>query len=208
MLNGDVFAEQTFKNEIFALFIDTFLNGANGIASNYGNDMALSYSGGSITIDTGAVCVQGRFMHESSGTTKSVGETSKYHRLVIEIDLSKTNTEEDFLQGDYKILTGNSSYPSLTQQNIIKNPTGIYQYELAQFRTNSSGNITDFVDKRTFLDFDSIYAEIEQHIQDIDEGSLFVLKTDYNTDKTAMNTAINGKQKAIGVGTSAPARWQ
>jgi hypothetical protein len=57
---------------------------------------------------------------------------------------------------------------------------------------------------RNFIDFPSIYDEIEEHIQDIDEGSIYVLKTNYDTDKATMTTAINGKQKAITSGTAAP----
>ena len=58
----------------------------------------------------------------------------------------------------------------MTQTNIVKNVSGIYQYELARFKTGSSG-ITNFQDMRTFLDFDSIYAQIEKenHIFDIDD---------------------------------------
>ena len=37
--------------------------------------------------------------------------------------------------------------------------------------------ITDFQDMRTFIDFDDIYEEIRQHIQDIDDESIFVLKS-------------------------------
>lgn len=39
MLKGHVFKKQRFGNEIFALFIDTFLNGKNGISNNYKNSM-------------------------------------------------------------------------------------------------------------------------------------------------------------------------
>ena len=60
--------------------------------------------------------------------------------------------------------------------NIVKNNAGVYQYELARFKTNANG-IIDFQDMRTFLDFNSIYTEIQNHIDDIDDGSLWLLKT-------------------------------
>lgn len=161
MLKGDVFVEQLFENQIFALFIDTFLNQNCGVASNYKNSMTVSYSGGNITVNSGAVCIRGRFLEESTSTTIAVGETNKFHSLVIEIDLDKTNTASSFEQGYYKILSAPYSYPSLTQTDIVKNVSGVYQYELARFKTNASGNITDFVDKRTFLDMESIYDAIE-----------------------------------------------
>lgn len=200
MLKGDVFAEQLFENQIFALFIDTFLNGNCGVASNYKNSMALTYSGGNITIDSGAVCIKGRFLEESTSTTIAVGETNKFHSLVIEIDLDKTNTASNFEQGYYKILSAPYSYPTLTQTDIVKNVSGVYQYELAQFKTNASGNVTDFVDKRTFLDIESIYdaieastttllnsidtdadaliAQLRTELQQARDNSLYVLKSD------------------------------
>lgn len=176
MLKGHVFAKQLFGNPIFALFINTFLNGNNGISNNYKNGMAVTYSGNTVTVDSGAVCIQGRFLEEDTSTTLSTGTDTAYCKLVIEIDLDKQNTETDFLQGVYKIVKSASGYPTLTQTNIVKNNSGIYQYELARFKTSTSG-ISEFSDRRTFLDFDSIYTEIEKHIEDIDNGSLHVKKS-------------------------------
>lgn len=173
MLKGHVFSKQIFGNPIFALFINTFLNGKNGVSNNYKNNMAISYSGSNVTVASGAVCIQGRFLEEDTSTTISAGTTSGYCKLVVEIDLDKQNTENALNQASYKILRGSSSYPSLTQSNIVKNVSGVYQYELARFRTSTSG-ISSFQDMRTFLDFDSIYDEIEQKIADIEDGSAFV----------------------------------
>ena len=203
MLKGQVFANQLFENQIFALFINTFTNGKNGVSNNYKNSMALSYSGSNVTIGTGACLIQGRFLEEDTATTISAGTDNVYCKLVIEIDLDKSNTTDEFNQGYYKILKNSSTYPALTQTNIVKNNAGIYQYELARFRTSSSG-ITDFTDMRNFIDFDSIYDEIEEHIRDIDDGALFVLKTTYESDLTTLNTALNAKQKNITSGTAAP----
>lgn len=176
MIKGQVFANQLFENQIFALFINTFTDGANGVSDNYKNGMAITYSGSDLTIDSGAVLIQGRFLEEDTSTTISAGADNMYCKLVIEIDLDKTNTTTEFNQGYYKIVKGANDYPALTQTNIVKNVSGVYQYELARFRNPSSG-ITDFQDRRTFIDFDSIYDIIEQHIQDIDDGALFVLKS-------------------------------
>lgn len=175
MLKGQVFSRQLFENQIFALFINTFLNGNNGVSNNYANSMAMTYSGNNVTIDSGAVCIQGRFLEEDTSTTISAGTDAAYCKLVIEIDLDVQNTESTFNQGAYKIIKGTNSYPALTQQDIVKNNAGIYQYELARFQNSSSG-ISNFQDMRTFLDFESIYDEIWQHIQDIDDGSLYVQK--------------------------------
>lgn len=176
MLKGQVFSRQLFENQIFALFINTFLNGNNGVSNDYLNGMAVTYSGNNLTIDSGAVCIQGRFLEENTSTTISAGTDSAYCKLVIELNLDNQNTESDFTQGYYKIIKGAGAYPALTQNDIVKNNAGIYQYELARFQNSSSG-ITNFQDMRTFLDFQSIYDEITQHIEDIDDGSLWLLKT-------------------------------
>ena len=46
MLKGHVFSRQLFGNPIFALFINTFLNGQNGISDNYKNLTIVDSSGG------------------------------------------------------------------------------------------------------------------------------------------------------------------
>lgn len=170
MLKGHVFYKQIFSNPIFALFINTFLNGKNGVSDNYKNGMSLSYSGSTVTVNSGAVCIQGRFLEEDTSTPVSAGTDTAYCKLVIEIDLDKENTETEFNQASYKIVKSTSNYPSLAQTNIVKNNSGVYQYELARFRTGTNG-ITNFEDKRTFLDFDSIYdameTEYEAVLQDL-----------------------------------------
>ena len=173
MLKGHVFSKQIFGNPIFALFINTFLNGKNGVSNNYKNSMKVTYSGSNVTVASGAVCIQGRFLEEDTSTTISTGTSSAYCKLVIEINLDQQNTESALNQASYKIVTSTSGYPSLTQSNIVKNVSGVYQYELARFRTSASG-ISSFQDMRTFLDFDSIYDEIEEKIADIEDGSAFV----------------------------------
>ena len=187
MLKGHVFSKQLFENPIFALFINTFLNGANGVSNNYKNGMLVSYSGSNVTVSSGAVCIQGRFLEEDTETPIAVGTESAYCKLVIEIDLDKINTESELNQATYKVVKSSSAYPNLTQTNIVKNVSGIYQYELARFRTNSNG-ITDFQDKRTFLDFNSIYNkiqaefhtvlnELQEELENVEDGSAYLLKS-------------------------------
>jgi hypothetical protein len=231
MLNGDVFSNQVFHNEIFALFINSFLDGHNGVINGFKNSMAMTTSGSGVTISTGAVVVQGRFMHEDSlnGTTKSVSATNKYHKLVIEIDLDKTNTALSFQQANYKILTGNSSYPSLTQTDIVNNVSGIYQYELARFQTDSSGNITNFQDKREFLDFDSIYtaientlatmqtdfeseadtliADLQQEIANVEDTSEFIMKSTIKTLSKSVTPVQSGGQYDVNVTFNLPSGY-
>lgn len=200
MLKGHVFSKQIFGNPIFALFINTFLNGENGVSNNYKNGMKPTYSGSTVNIDSGAVCIQGRFLEEDTSTSVQAGTNNAYCKLVVEIDLDKQNTESEFNQASYKIITSTSSYPTLTQTNIVKNNSGIYQYELARFRTSTSG-ITDFQDMRTYLDFDSIFDEIradyntilqelKQSLADVKDGSDYLLKS--------AGGAVEGEIKANG----------
>lgn len=203
MLKGQVFSNQLFQNEIFALFINTFLNGKNGINNGFKNSMAVSYSGSNVTIASGAVCIQGRFLEESSSTTLDAGTATSYCKLVIEIDLDKVNTTEDFQQGYYRVISNASTYPTLTQTDIVNNVSGVYQFELARFQTSANG-ILNFQDMRNYIDFDSIYQEIREAIQAIESGSLYVLKTVYNTEKAAMQEDIDSKQDTIASGTAIP----
>lgn len=166
MLKGHVFSKQLFGNPIFALFINTFLNGTNGVSNNYKNGMKPTVSGSTITVDSGAVCIQGRFLEEDTYTSVPAGTETAFCKLVIEIDLDKENANSEFVQGTYKIVKSTSGYPSLTQTNIVKNVSGIYQYELARFKTSANG-ITDFQDMRTFLDFASIYEKITEEYREI-----------------------------------------
>ena len=187
MLKGHVFSKQIFGNPIFALFINTFLNGRDGVSNNYKNGMQVTYSGSNVTVASGAVCIQGRFLEEDTGSTVPAGTDTAYCKLVIEVNLDLQNTESQFNQGVYKVVKSASSYPNLTQTNIVKNNAGIYQYELARFRTNSSG-ITEFKDMRTFLDFNSIYDDMEaeygevlqqlkDELESIEDQSNVLLKT-------------------------------
>lgn len=200
MLKGHVFSKQIFGNPIFALFINTFLSGENGVSNNYKNGMKPTYSGSTVNIDSGAVCVQGRFLEEDTSTSVQAGTNSAYCKLVVEIDLDKQNTESEFNQASYKIVTSSSSYPTLTQTNIVKNNSGIYQYELARFKTSENG-ITDFKDMRTYLDFNSIFDEIranynavleelQQSLADVKDGSDYLLKSTGGT--------VEGEIKANG----------
>ena len=177
MLKGHVFNQQLFGNEMFALFMNTFLAGHNGILQGYKNGMSLSHSGFNVTVASGAVCVQGRFLEEDSTTTVTASNAANYARLVLEIDLDRINTEQEFNQASFKIITDTTDYPALTQTDIVNNNSGVYQYSLARFQTSTNG-ISNFVDERTFLDFDSIYDKIESIIENIEDGSIYALKAD------------------------------
>lgn len=187
MLKGHVFKNQIFGNQIFALFMDTFLNQKCGVLGNYSDKMQVTYNGDTLTVSSGCVCVRGRFLEEDTNTEIAAGTDTAFCKLVIEIDLDRENTPESLAQASYKIVRSANNYPTLTQTDIVANNSGIYQFELAQFKTGVSG-ITNFVDKRTYLDFNSIYSEIaseyraileelRRELENVEDGSAYLLKT-------------------------------
>ena len=198
MLIGHVFKSQTFKNEAFGLFIDTFLQGNMGVVRG----CELSNTNNSVTLGEGYFCIKGRFLQVLGEET--IQTTGKgYYVLVCEIDLSLENTKEDFNQGSIKVISNASTYPTLTQQDINNGGT-MYQYEFARFRVTDSG-ITDFVDRRTFLNLESIYSkinedatevlnQIESALNSVLDGSIYLLKTE----------AESTYQNKISSGTSIP----
>ena len=108
-------------------------------------------------------------------STITAGSTPAYARLVLEIDLDKTNTTSDFQQGYYKVITSSSTYPSLTQTDIVNNVSGVYQFSLGKFQITANG-ITDYTDERAFLDYQSIYDMIRTMILNIESESIYTIK--------------------------------
>lgn len=187
MLKGYVFKEQIFEHQVFAFFIDTFLNGECGIGKGYGNEMKISHSGSNVTVQNGLVCIRGRFVGEDSSKTIDAGTETAFCKLVIEIDLDKENTEEVLNQVAYKVIKSTSGYPTLTQTNITLNNSGIYQFELARFKTSPSG-IVEFVEAKKYLNFNSIFGEIRTEYKEVlqelrtelanvKDGSAYMLKS-------------------------------
>lgn len=188
MLKGHVFKEQVFESQVFAYFIDEFLNHKCGVG-DFGNKMQVTHNGNNVTIQDGLACIRGRFIEEDSSTTLNAGTDTAYCKLVLEIDLDKENSEETLNQVSYKIVKSTTAYPNLTQKDIVKNNAGKYQYELARFRTSTSG-ISDFQDKRTYFNLQSIYSAMETDfasfleqlkikIANVENGSAYMLKNKF-----------------------------
>lgn len=178
MLKGQVFKEQIFENQIFAVFINTFLNGKDGIINGYKNSMAVTAGSNAVTVQSGVICIQGRFLEEDTYTTLPVTTETAYCSLVVEINLDNVNTDIDFTQGYYKILKNANNYPVLTKDDIVNTNSGIYQYELARFKTSLNG-ISDFVDLRSYIDYESLYREIETKLNEVEDGNIYVTKTKF-----------------------------
>lgn len=181
MLIGYTFDEQLFTSEAFRKFQDTFLNKNSGVIDG----CSVSKTNTTVTVSDGWFVIKGALLREQGGTTLNV-EQDGYYSLVCEIDLTKENTETSLLQATIKLIRGASTYPTLNQQDIT-NGGSVYQYEFARFRSSNSV-ISDFIDKRTYLNFQSIYTKIntdvqaiidtlEGKIKNVEDGSAYLLKT-------------------------------
>lgn len=186
MLKGHIFNLQTFTSEAFALFIDKFLNGRSGVTKG----CELSNTTNTATIGDGYFVVRGRLLQVISNVTVSDIKDNGFYSLVCEIDLSKVNTADQLNQAEIKVVSDSNTYPTLIQQDITGDGT-VYQYEFARFKVDS-GSITDFIDKRTFVDFTTIYEviqkesqavlnDIEKALEDVLDGSIYVLKENTGT---------------------------
>lgn len=163
MINGITFSERLITSEDFAHFMYTFLNQANGITKGCG----LSHTDGTIYIQNGYFIQHGR-MVQILGTEEiaspSVVSGQLYCKVVFEIDLSKTNTAEEFLQGAFKTLYSESGYPKETKEDLDNGGT-LYQMPWCQYIKTSSG-ISNFYDLRSIIDLNSIWSAIsEQNLE-------------------------------------------
>lgn len=185
MIKGFRFTNQLSNAEVDARIHQKILNNNDGIF--YG--MELSNTSNSITITEGLCEIAGRPVGVVGSETVQVNLGNFYCLLVLEIDLSKESSKEIFNQVTFKILTSSSAYPNATKQDInkINGTNKLYQLEFARFKTTASG-ITDFQDKRTFLDFNSIYTqiqneyktvleELQQELANVKDGSDYLLKS-------------------------------
>ena len=171
MLKGHVFNLQTFTSEAFAITFDKVLQGRCGVLK--GCD--LSNTSNSVTVGEGYFIVRGRPLQIVGNESISNISNNGFYSLVCEVDLSKTNTTDTLNQAAIKTVYNASSYPTLTQQDIIGTGT-VYQYEFARFKVES-GSITNFTDRRTYLDFETLYDLFEDTLEGLENQSNVMLKT-------------------------------
>jgi len=160
MLKGENYASQLYENWSNRLAINTFLKGVCGVIKDFDNELEVTASGSNIYVDSGVAIIKGGIVRNTTSATLPVQlEANQYCIVVLEIDLTQINTNDNFNQGALKILTNSGSYPELTQQNIELTPSsGTYQFELARFTTNTT-EIQNLTDKRKFLDYYATNAE-------------------------------------------------
>lgn len=127
MLKGENYSSQLYENWSNRLAFNTLLGGKCGVIENFDNELEVTSIGSNVTIDSGVCIIKGGIIRNTTSLTLSVQlEANKYHSVVVEVDLSQVNTENDFLQGSIKIISNTGSYPTLTQQDIELTPTSRY----------------------------------------------------------------------------------
>lgn len=138
MIQGIEFDQQAIKAEDMAHFMRKFSGDANGITRG----CAITSDADNMYIAEGYMLIQGRQVKITGTHTVALNKVTtgeQYCRVVVEIDLSKSNTESANNQLSIKTLASSSGYPAVTQQDLEDNPTGTYQYLLAQYHTSTSG---------------------------------------------------------------------
>jgi len=181
MIKGHSYDKQLYYSVADRLINNTFLNGCNGIFKQEGNACSLTHTNDTIAISDGFFIIQGGLTEIKGTENISVVLNDSYCVLVYEIDLQKQNSDTDFTQGQFKVLSGQNAYPVLTTQKLSEN-SGVYQYEFARFVASSKG-ITNFVDSRTFLDYDSIFSYIKEQIDQIEQNSIYITRNEFNPVK-------------------------
>lgn len=224
MIKGFRFTNQLANAEVDARIHQEILNKADGIF--YGMD--LSKTSSTITISEGLCEIAGRPVAVINNETVAISSENLYCLLILEIDLTKESTKDNFEQVAFKLLTSSTSYPTVTQQDINRydGENSLYQLEFARFRSGTSG-ITDFVDSRKFLTFKGLYEQtsseckkvleqIKEELKNVEDGSIYILKSDaenqylkksdatstYMTKTTANQSFIN--KSTIKKGTEVP----
>jgi hypothetical protein len=138
MISGITFDQQTIKAEDMAHFMKTFSADTNGITRG----CTITSDASNMYVSEGYLLIQGREIKITGTQTIALNKVStgeEYCSVVIEIDLSKSNTETVCNQLAIKTITSSSGYPALTQQDLEDNPEGVYQFLLAQYHASASG---------------------------------------------------------------------
>lgn len=176
-IKGSQFDLQTVSPLMDAsLFSALALDGANVIKGR-GNELNVYiYSGLTVNVGTGAAIIKGRYIQNSEVKPITIPpNTSGF--VVVQIDLTQTNTEEQNNQLDIKFVE------TLTQTNI-NNGGSVFDYPIAQVVSDTS-TINDVIDMRTYQEF----THDENYVNKICIGNLCIL--------TGRTESFEGRANAI-----------
>jgi len=136
-VRGITFSKQTVSSSddshIYGIFLKARKGRSEGLEMTFGID--------DIYIAKGRFFAANRMIEVSSMetvTTPVVTTGTLYCRLVFEIDMSVTNTNNEFNQGAFKVLTAPADYPEIVQEDIAAGGN-IYQLPFATFTKSMNG---------------------------------------------------------------------
>ncbi|HAC61272.1 MAG TPA: hypothetical protein DCF66_03780 [Lachnospiraceae bacterium] len=137
MIKGITFDEQTISAANMGHFMNVFSGHQSGVTGG----CELTHDTSNMYIGAGYMLISGRQVQIIGTQTipfVTVASGELYCLTVFQIDLSKTNTESDFLQGTIETLTSSSGYP-VPQQDDLDNGGTIYQLPIARYHASVSG---------------------------------------------------------------------
>ena len=156
MIKGITFDEQSISSQDMAHFMRLFSRSQNGATRG----CEISHDNNNIYISEGYYLIFGRQIRIVGTQTVpivSISSGELYCTAVLQIDLSKTNTETEFIQGTIETVTSSSGYPALTQEDLEANLLGLYQYPIASYHVTVSG-IDSFIVKSKEISADWVEA--------------------------------------------------
>lgn len=114
----------------------------------------ISQSGAnSVSISAGVFFICGRLVYVTSSETIGIPGVSAgaYARVVFEADMNQTNTETDFTQGRFRVLTDTTNYPNIASGDVNLGAT-LHQMPFAKLRVDAAGVIAgSLVDERAMF---------------------------------------------------------
>ena len=134
---GITFSKQAVSSNDDSHLYGVFLNGRNGRTKG----CKITFGTDDIYISEGYFMAANRLVSITSTeaiATPAITSGLIYCRLVFEVDLSKTNTNNEFNQGVFRVLTDSADYPEITQ-NDMESGGNVYQLPFAKFTKNISG---------------------------------------------------------------------
>lgn len=198
-IRGITFSKQIVTSNDDAHIYNVLMHGKNGKTKG----CKMTYATDDIYISNGYFFAANRLIEiVSTETISTPGITSgtSYMRLVFEIDLSKSNTNTEFHQGAFKILSSTADYPEITHEDL-ENGGNIYQLPFAKFTKTISG-IGSFVSELETIGYadanKSIYVSTSGNDASGDGSETLPFRTiQHAVDSISKN--INNKDITINV---------
>ena len=136
-IRGITFSKQSVSSNDDSHIYKTLFNGRNGRTKG----CKMTFATDDIYISNGYFFAANRLVEISSTETIStpvVSTGTLYCRLVFEVDLSKVNTNTEFNQGYFKILSSSTDYPEIIQEDLEEGGN-VYQLPFAKFAKTIEG---------------------------------------------------------------------